>query len=421
MKRISLSQLKIDKKIFIFFKMKNCFQNGKLEIYNSLLQAYFYNQKSKIEKFQFCNKIIFQRNLKHSGFKIKNNTIVFGFKSEKVSREHFELDISESFLSNNTELYSLFEVLQVKGYQLQTNIKKILESFLFTKTYSIKVKEMGSIIGSWFSFTDPQIIKNQNYIFILSKFSYRHPFKNHFLEILSKYKKNKFGFYKEKIKEIIKVDGLIEQKSIFDSSCYNENNNSFFKPVKDKTKVKQILNHVDIIFTNQGIINKKEFQNIFWECFVEDRFFFDFLVIKSTSLDFEDIIKPFMIFISNTSHCEIVVSPFKVIYHFGNFYIYPENIACDDIVNQNNSKFNFSNFINKKNKNYFLNPYYQEDHQDEKYFYSKKKRISKSNLNQSNYIFRSEIKKSNNLIENINNDLHLNLLDQRIIHITIII
>ena len=89
----------------------------------------------------------FGRKESESGLVNNQNSMYYFARNEKISREHFKLNFSHAF-NLEFEVSPFVNFLNRSGYCLEKGIVKLIGKYLGRGIY-LKVKEMGSISGSW--------------------------------------------------------------------------------------------------------------------------------------------------------------------------------------------------------------------------------------------------------------------------------
>lgn len=117
-------------------------------MYNS---AFWYSSQGQTTSVRQCpfplQHLFFGRKESEQGLIQQADSLFYYSRNDNVSREHFRLSFGHSF-DSQFELLGLLRLLHARGVSLEQVILKTLVAFLGEGLF-IKVKEMGSLFGSW--------------------------------------------------------------------------------------------------------------------------------------------------------------------------------------------------------------------------------------------------------------------------------
>jgi hypothetical protein len=128
-------------------------------LYNSSFKFTDYSRNTTIKENLFpLDCFFFGRKESQHGLAQNENSLFYFVKNENISREHFRLNFRDCF-EFQYEITHFQNYLKRNGYFVCENILSLISEFLGKGMY-IRVKEMGSISGSWLISYNKQIQSN---------------------------------------------------------------------------------------------------------------------------------------------------------------------------------------------------------------------------------------------------------------------
>ena len=264
-------------------------QTIKMILYNNCI-AFLKNGKVSNLSDKVLRKLWFGRKKSHSFVLIQENAMKLCYNDEKISREHFEIDASESF-SGHRKFYRFLHFFKHKRGHLNFKIKSKILQFL-GREKSIILKDLGSYFGTWILLRNSKLkinigfsyrFENKKFVQIHSHFFFEN---NH---LYRQIETSEFGLHNNNLDPLSlnvipsKFDDLINEVQNVGFLIYNR---SLIDKKKHLEFCRSLIQNGSCSFTflfgTLGILDSLEPQNHFAVVFVNktyDYVTFDDLII----------------------------------------------------------------------------------------------------------------------------------------------